>query len=159
MIIFDFEIDEDELREDLESDIPTTDLDLFVLTFFLMPVRLNINGVEFFQFDNPKPWDCRIGTPILNIASNGLIAVKSLPSVRKVEYVFLEVGSILEMTMLPENNVSIDFNKKIHVVISYDELLTAFDRFAASVRKFLNERVPQMNQHPYWGSWLRGEHD
>lgn len=49
MIIFEFQIDEIELEEQLESDIPNLDFGLFSVTLFIMPVRLNINGIEFFR--------------------------------------------------------------------------------------------------------------
>lgn len=159
MIIFEFRIDEVELAEDLEFDLKNLDLDLFVLTVFIFPVRLNINGVEFFRYNRPDPqkyWD---SMPIINLASNGLIYVKSIPEQGNVEYDIPEGGGVLNFTMLPQNQVSVTFGKSIHVIVPYQELLTAFENFAANVRAFLNEKVPQMHQHPYWGPWLRGERD
>lgn len=159
MVIFDFKVDEEELAEDLEFDIVNTKYNLFALTFFMMPVRLNINGVEFFRYDRTDPKNYWVGMPIINLASEGLIYVKSLPLKGRVEYDLPEVGTYLNFQMLPNNQVSITFGKKIHVIIPYEELLKAFEDFAVNVRNFLNDRVPQMHQHPYWGPWLNGERD
>jgi hypothetical protein len=59
-------------------------------------------------------------------------------------------------------NVNVIFfnsSERENVTANYNELLEAFKKFADKVRKFMWERVPQLNEHPYWGPWLRGERD
>jgi hypothetical protein len=157
MILIDFRVNEEELLEDLEMDIPTVEYPLFVLTFFMMPVKIQINGNNI--FDPPDQW---AELPILNIASNGLVHVKSLKENISENYELPEGVGTFDFSLLKGGLVKINYNNGISssvFIVTYNELLEAFQKFAEKVRAFLKERVPQLNEHPYWGPWLRGEKD
>ena len=160
MISIDFKIDEEVLKEDLledEEKIVDSGLVNFVISFFIFPVKMRINEIELFEYKN-NPWWY---TPIMNIASEGLLDIKRLKQKKNVKYVIINGPGEFEFTMLDKDNVEVVFHgiEKIETVAKYSELLEAFQNFANKVREFIWERVPQMNDHPYWGPWLRGEKD
>ena len=158
MTEIDFEVDEAELAEGLDNDIPNEEDSLFIMSYFLMPIRFQVNGVELFEYNN-DPW---VSMPLLNIASCGLITVKDLKLSKKENFSLLEGPGYIEFTMIDDENVKIVYDyfpKPVILTVKYAELLEAFQKFAEKVRAFLKERVPQLNEHPYWGPWLRGEKD
>ncbi len=158
MILLDFKIDENALAEDLEDDITKYQGCLFVLSFFIMPIRMQINGIEYFEYKK-EPWSY---APIMNLATEGLESIKQLKTKKIVTYPIIEGPGIFEFTMMDNSNVNVNFsNGSRHFVsiVNYDELIEAFQSFAEKVRTFLKKRVPQINEHPYWGPWLRGERD
>ena len=157
MILIEFEVDESELAENLEEDIVSIDLVSFVLTLFIMPVRFQINGIELFEYKG----DLWATMPIMNLASNGLLSVVKLKEARVKTYELLEGPGTMYFRMLENDNVEFIYDgvRQVITTVKYSELLEAFQNFADKVRKFIWERVPQMNEHPYWGPWLRGEKD
>ncbi len=158
MIEIDFKIDEEALAADLEEDLPNLDESLFYLSIFVMPVRMIINDIDLFELNN-DPW-CR--APLIEVANRGLETIKALKTQRGAYWTIIEGPGDIDFTMLDENCVVLDFNSgSKHVIVNakYQELLEAFQKFANKVREFIWERVPQLNEHPYWGPWLRGEHD
>ncbi len=154
MVTIDFKIDEEELKEDLECDLDTLDSGFFVFTMFMMPVKIIINRIDFLT--PPCTW---IHLPIMDIASNGLIVIKNLtPNVIK-DYELPEGAGKFVFKLLETGKVTIEFRDTKKTIVNYDELLEAFQSFAERVRIFLKKRAPQINEHPYWGPWLRGERD
>lgn len=152
MIIIDFEIDETELAESLAGDITQDDYVCFVSTMFIMPVKFQIDDYILFISS----------APIMSLASDGLLTVKELKNTKKEYYSIIEGPGDIDFFMIDNINVKLDFHDSSNhtiKIVNYDELLKAFEKFAEKVRKFLWERVPQMNDHPYWGPWLRGERD
>lgn len=157
-VTLDFQIDENQLAEDLEEDPSLADDDLILLTYFIMPVRIQINKKEFFAYKGTEQTDPWIGMPIVNIAFLGLHKVLRIPSLKKVNFFLPEGPGTINFEMLEINKVRVIYKpNNIDEVVSYDDLLKAFLDFNAKVKKFLNERVPQMRDHPYWGAWVRGE--
>ncbi len=158
MIILDFLWDENSLAEDLEMDIPNEDESLFEMSYFVMPIRFNVNGNELFE-NCGSPW---ASGPILSLASSGLIAVKDVLKTKKENYLIIDGPGSLEFTLMDNKKVEVAFvisSKRIAEIANHEDLLEAFQKFADKARMFLKERVPQLNEHPYWGPWLRGEKD
>lgn len=158
MVNVDFLIDEVSLAEDLEMDIPSEEVDLFEMSYFVMPIRFNANGTELFE-NYGSPW---ASGPILSLASSGLIAVKDLLKSKKEEHFILDGLGNMKFTLVDDKIVEIAFfnsTQRIVEIVNYKDLLEAFQKFASKARAFLKERVPQLNEHPYWGPWLRGERD
>lgn len=154
MIEIDFKIDEEELLEDLSFKLEEVSNATFVLTMFMMPMRIVVNQVDL--LDNS--W---ADMPIMNIASNGLLAIQDLKEKGETIYSLPEGTGDIVCTMLNNNDVELSYSgfTNVKTIVTYDELERAFRVFADKVRKFLWERAPQMNNHPYWGPWLRGERD
>ncbi len=160
MISLDFEIDEQELMENLEGEPDKADESLIAVTLFIMPVRLQINEKELFaspRINRTDPW---IGMPIVDLATEGLYKIRKIPSLRKVVYDLPEGVGIIEFISLEDNHVRVLYKRHdIDEIVSYSELLHAFENFALNVKQFLNERAPKMREHPFWGAWVRGEED
>lgn len=150
--------DEKSLAEDLEMDIPNEDESLFEMSYFVMPIRFNVNGNELFE-NHGSPW---ASGPILSLASSGLIAVKDILTTKKEKHLIIDGPGSIEFTLVDNKKVEAAFvisSERIAEIVNYDALLEAFQKFADKARIFLEERVPQLNEHPYWGPWLRGERD
>ncbi len=160
MIIFEFMIDEQELMENLEVELDKADESFIPVTLFIMPVRLQINEKELFtspRINKTDPW---IGMPIVGVATEGLYRIRQIPTLRNVDYDLPEGIGTIEFILLENNQVKVLY--KIHdidEIVSYTELLEAFENFSLKVKQFLNERVPIMREHPYWGAWVRGEEE
>jgi hypothetical protein len=74
----------------------------------------------------------------------------------------LEGPGDFKFTLMDDRKVEVVFfnsSERILEIVSYEELLDAFQKFANKARAILREKVPQLNEHPYWGPWLRGEKD
>jgi hypothetical protein len=159
MMLIDFKVDEEELRNSLDDDITKEEFNIaYTSVMFIMPIRIQVNGIELFEL-NGDPW-CE--APLLSIASDGLFYVKALKHSGKEEFRIIEGPGEIEFTMIDKTSVKLDFYdgaKHTVTVVKYDELLEAFEKFADKVRKFLRERAPQINENSYWGPWLRGECD
>ena len=65
MIFLDFRIVEEELDVDLKNDPAANVSAGFILTYFFMPVRFYIDGVEVFEFKNNRSGDYWIELPLL----------------------------------------------------------------------------------------------
>lgn len=138
MITIQFKIDEDVLKEDLEEDITKYDNVTFVISMFIMPVRMQVNGIELFECRN-DPWG---EAPLMNIASNGLLSVKDLKIKDKVSYDIIEGPGDFEFTKISESKVNVDFHngsKRIITIVEYNDLINAFQRFTDNVRRFLEK--------------------
>lgn len=158
MISLDFEIDETELKINIEDEPENADLDLIVLTYFIMPVRFQVNGIDFFKFPLNNPSDPWVPLPIVNIATDGLYSIKKLKVKKRIKYDLPEGAGLLQFEFFDIDKVRIIYSvNHIDISVNYEKLLEAFEKFTDKVKKFLNERVPQMRKHPYWGSWIRGE--
>lgn len=157
MIIFEFKFNKRDLAVISAKDITSVPYSNFLHTHLRLPVRLNINGVELFRFDNPSPHDYWCHMAILGFAAALLQDIRALPEIGNTVHQLIQ-GTAFHFQMIPQNKVSIKFGEKIHLIVDYEELLAAFEHFAANTRIFLNEHVPQLNQHRFWGRWLRGEY-
>lgn len=152
MITIEFEIDEIELENSMEEDVTREDHVSFVTTMFIMPVKFQINNEILFDSS----------APIMSLASDGLLTIKNLMKTKKEHLSIINGPGDIDFHMIEDKMVKIDFyDSSTHTLVSvnYDELLDAFKKFAEKVRKFFWQRVPQLNDHPYWGPWLRGERD
>ncbi|MBA3236995.1 MAG: hypothetical protein H0T62_01420 [Parachlamydiaceae bacterium] len=156
MIIIDFDASATALTG--YKDVDKLQTSLFTSTVFIMPVRFQANGIELFGFED-DPWS---EAPVMCLATEVVEIVKELKSTIKENYIIIEGPGDIEFTMIDNENVKIDFyegSEHIITTVKYDELLEALLKYSKKLRKFLWERVPELNDHPYWGPWLRGERD
>ena len=154
MIILDFKVDERELALSLEERIEDEDETFFNTTMFVMPLRMRLNDLEIFETNEANPWS--LG-PVMDLASEGLAVIKDLKRKRKEEHLIIEGPGRFIFTMIDDENVYIEFTGGYVTTVKYNDLLEAFERYSEKVRTFLKERVPQINDHYYWGPWLRDE--
>src|SRR5262249_8290154 len=105
MIEIDFEVDEEELNDNFESELDKLDYDLFVITMFIMPVRFKVDDIDVFEYKD-DPWSTM---PIINLASNGLLVVKRLKKSGKEEYSLIEGPGDFYFSMIDNENVKIKY--------------------------------------------------
>ncbi len=123
-----------------------------------MPTRFLINGVDiFFNKKYPKlgPWH---DMPLILWAAYFLSIIRSLPKKNRDDFFFHEGYWDVVLEMQKNNKVKLTYMEtKKEFIVDYDELLKAFLKVEKEVKKFLNEYVPQLKEHPYWGDWVKGK--
>ena len=127
-------VDEQELMENLEGEL---DESLIPVTLFIMPVRLQINGKELFEFTRINDTDPWIGMPIVGLATEGLYKIRQIPTLRKVIYNLPDGVGIIEFNSVDNNRVRVLYkNNNIDEIVSYAELLQVFENFALKLSNF-----------------------
>lgn len=82
---------------------------------FMMPVSIIINNTDL--FDPPNTW---IHLPIINIASNGLIAVKELKSSKNEEYDLPEAAGKFVFRLLANDIDFKVYENEIYKILEKD---------------------------------------
>lgn len=161
--------------EDFKNDISIIrdDAAVIFVTGFELPVMFQVNNINLFEIAQEQvvmvsnlenqsiepttkvvtsSW---ITMPILNFAINGMEAAEKINQGEAVNLELPETGVLLQFRVV-SNKVEIysGVNKKT-VTTDSSELLTTFENFLAQVRDALRNKVPQLLDHPYWGSWLK----
>ncbi len=163
MIEIEFKIKKREISQESIKDIfqamKDINNEIIFITCFLMPTKFLIDGIDvFFNKKYPKlgPWR---DMPLILWAACFLSEIKSLPKKKKTAFWFMHEGySDILLEMQKNNKVKLTYMKtKNEFIVDYDELLKAFLKFEKEVKKFLNEYVPQLKEHPYWGDWVKGK--
>jgi hypothetical protein len=144
MVIFDFEVSSESLAEAKGTDLADYPVAALAHTFFLMPVRLAIDGTELFHTE----------TGIFYMAS-ALPTVRMLPEVGSVR--LNPPGMGLFMWMDGEDALMriIGFGEPARA--AYSDLLQAWEAFADKVRKLRVIEFPELRRHPRAGAWFRGK--
>lgn len=151
MVKLDFFIDEEVLKEE-RMDPPEEELSALSICF-MMPVSLNINGVEMFQFQD----DGLVSIALLDLASDGLYTVATLFDGEEAVYeAFEDAGKYYFRRDGDIVHVRTDANNHTATCL-YSELLQAFEEIQLKVRSFLLKEFPALINHPRWGAWFRGE--
>jgi hypothetical protein len=158
MIELDFKIDKEEISEKTLKLINSSPNLAIQITYFLMPVRFQIDGEDFFYFKKSEltPWHAM---PLIDFSTRFLGKIKDLPLKRKNKFVFAHEGyNDVRFEMQGDTKVKLKSGEtKKEYIVDYNELLKVWEKFEKKVKKFLNENVPQLKEHPYWGAWIKGE--
>nr|WP_285963858.1 hypothetical protein [Oscillatoria laete-virens] len=154
MIHLDFEINESTLAEDASMKPAIANPAALQETYFEMPVRFQIGGVELLQI--PQGDEVFLELPLVDVATSGLKCVKNLES-EKIAIYHLPGGWNLnfkreENTVTIESSVNGRFAKT-----GYAELVGAFEFFSEKVRSVLLAKIPELSMHPDWGHWFSNE--
>jgi len=145
-----FKIDEEELAADKRCNPSEACMAMLKNTYFIMPVKLQINDIELFKISSDNPW---LDYPIIHIATFGLSYVLDLKNTKNFTYEMPE-GGYLKFKKTNNHVLVSSLYHKTPVSVSYDELVAAFEKFSEDVRKFLIKNFPEMKQHPELGEWL-----
>lgn len=171
MIKLEFWVDENVLLEDLAADPAAEDLAVLQETYFVFPTRLNINGSEMFGLTKKttimyggqegklkvvdqerfNPW---ISLPLLNWVWVGFERIRMACKGKETSYDL--PGSGAKLIFVPAQDIieiRSTFNGKIEWV-TCQELTEAMNCFESNVYSFLQDRVPNMEQHPEWKKML-----
>ncbi|MBA3238337.1 MAG: hypothetical protein H0T62_08350 [Parachlamydiaceae bacterium] len=119
----------------------------FTSTFFILPIRFQIDNIKLFDIDG-NPW---CDAPIMSLATEVVDVVKNLKTTRKEMYIFIEGPGDIEFTMVDNENVRIDCDAYNHttITVKYNVLLEALLKYENKVRIFLSDGLPEMCNHPY----------
>ncbi len=158
LVILEFQLDENIIREDRKFNPGTADTGVLSETYFCMPVRLKIGSVELLEIpvgsrvQKSSPW---LSLPILDIATTGLEAVKEAKRRGASVYSLPGSGSRLYFRMIGDEVSAYSQVNGREARTHYNQLLQAFEDFASRVRHVLMEKVPDLENHSYWGKWLK----
>jgi hypothetical protein len=160
MIELEFKVNEEQISKKFLKDIEKADEIGLQCCGFLMPVKFIVDGKDvFYDRGRKNKKDEWYDMPLIDFSTSLLGKILTLPTKKKNKFIFTHEGySDILFEMLPNNKVRLIYTGTMQeFIIDYDELLKAFKKFEKEVKEFLNESVPQLREHPYWGSWLKGD--
>jgi len=156
MINIGFKIDKEALKDSLEDPLSEVDPVSLYLTYFIMPMRFNVDGKDVFSISgsNIGPW---FDIALLNLAASCFERIRLLPIKKNVTHILPETWGNLRFSWLGDNKVLIDLDKNDEkFIVDYDELLSAFEKFSKKVKDFLCDCAPEIKEHTIWGPWIKG---
>jgi hypothetical protein len=163
--------------EDYKHDLDIIHEDAVILemTGFDLPVTFIVNGVNLFEIirsqvvltsdietHSLEPITREIiyselSLPILHFATTGLEAAQKVCKGETADLSLAETGSYLRFSPVGGRvEIYSDINKRT-VMAELVELLNAFENFFITMQNALRNEVPQLLDHPYLGSWLKGK--
>jgi hypothetical protein len=157
-MLLEFQVDEEALAADRKIDPRTADAAALQETYFLMPTRLQVQQEELFavppkdQRKHASPW---LELPILHVATVGLQKVKEIGKQGQSIYTLPGSGWRLRFEACGQDVLIHSEVNGRQSCVHYTELLAAFEHFASTTRAVLSHKVPELQDHPYWGKWLR----
>ncbi len=141
--------------------------------YFILPVRLRVNGIELFEggAGEPDVFICQverevfgddarpemtgphIPVPVLFLAVEGLRQAQRACHGETAALNFPTGGSLEFHPAGAGVEISSSISGR-RTFISCSELLEAFEGFAERVRQYLIEAAPELMQHPAWTTWF-----
>ncbi|MDQ3705892.1 MAG: hypothetical protein M3437_11830 [Chloroflexota bacterium] len=177
MCILEFKVDEAILREDTKGGLHIANSAALQHTYFEMPVRFNVAGVELLEKPiaahtqlwisdphtrnnvpvqrglAPSPW---LSLPILHVATIGLERVQEAWESGTSTY-SLPGGSHLSFERSGEDLIVYSGLNGQRSRANYHQILHAFLNFASEVRHVLDQAAPELRDHQHWGRWFKSE--
>lgn len=173
MTTVDFRLDEASLAEDLQHSPESANPAALEETYFVMPVRLCVNGIELLeqsghakrnvfigadehglrQTQRPNEASCYLPLPLLGFATQALQALNQMKP-GCVQKLYLAGGGDL---LLARHGEQLSIESSISGKSSsteFAEALSAFRAFSEKIRQLLVSRVPAIQQHPSWRQWF-----
>ena len=151
MITLDFEIDERVFVEDGQCDPATAEPAALEETYFVMPFRFSVKGVELLGIRGRQP--ATLALPLLGFATDVNRAVSAARSRETTkcylagggELTFERTASVMRVSSSLTGNT---------VTAEADDLVKATRLLLERVRELLLKRFPGMQAHPAWGTWF-----
>jgi hypothetical protein len=159
-MLLEFQVDEAALAADREVNPRTADAAALQETYFLMPTRLQVHQEELFAVPlkgnrkDASPW---LELPILHVATVGLQKVKDICKQGQSIYTLPGSGWRLRFQASGQDVLIHSEVNGCQSCVHYPELLAAFEHFASAVKEVLHRKVPELQEHPYWGTWLKAK--
>jgi hypothetical protein len=150
-----FQLDEDELREDLSEKPETYPAAVLTETFFIMPVRFVIDDVEILALSSDPGGEGYFPLPLLGfcVGLNRYVD-QIMPGVQVDGY----LAGPVELRFLEEDGkvrVWCTLNDRVAYAIR-SELVAAARKFRDEVRDWLVKNVPALRTHKSWTEWFPG---
>lgn len=168
MVTFEFVVDQNVLLEDLAMNPSGESLAVVQETYFVFPIRLNINGNEMFSlsekrlvlysdqterelnFTEQTIENAWIRLPLLHLIFVGFGQIRKACKGEVTSYSLPGTGAMLIMTPTQGKiEVRSTLNGKTETV-ECQELIDAFNSFKNQALDFIKSNVPAIEQHPEW---------
>lgn len=172
MITIEFQIDENVITQDRQTDLREVDEGVLLHTYFVLPVRFSVNDQELFELP-PQDQTVMVGTlegrlvlqetrvtwawlalPILHLAIVGLERVQEAGQGKASVYLLPGSGMRLHFQ---GHGSSVVIRSEVNgqtAETAYTELEDAFEKFAVAVRSVLKQQAPELIDHPQLGAWM-----
>ncbi len=161
MIIIDFQLPQSIFNEYKNHNIAEESAAVIEETFFLAPIRMQVNGVELLQseyrsIDNQIiiiPW---LDVPLLGFAMDGQRKIEKACAGEWVRFDLPDVGGFLDFSPESENSLQITSDLgQVSVHVNHNELMGEFLVFVQRVKDSIRQAVPDILHHPILGKWIR----
>jgi hypothetical protein len=173
MTTVDFRLDEASLVEDIQHSPESANPAALEETYFVMPVRLCVNGIELLeqpgrakrnvfigadeqglrQTQLPDETSCWLPLPLLGFGTQVLQALNETKPGREQKLNLAGGGHLVFARHNDQIAVESSINGK-RSSTQLAEALDAFRAFSEKVRQLLVTRVPVIQQHPSWRQWF-----
>jgi hypothetical protein len=173
MTIVDFQLDEASLAEDLLHSPEKANPAALEETYFVMPVRLCVNGVEMFerhsrtkrnvfvstadegvlQVQLPREASCWLPLPLLGFATDALRVLNELKPYKDQKLNLAGGGHLVLSCESDQITVESSINGN-HSSTHSAEALNAFRIFSDKVQQLLISRAPTIQQNTSWRRWF-----
>lgn len=158
MIIIDFRLQHSIIEKYRERGIVGEDAGVIEWTFFEMPVRMCVNGVELLEvrsIDHSNiisPW---VDVPLLGFALIGEEMIRKACTGKSVIFTLPDVGADLHISSISKNEVQIYSGlNRLSIQVNCNDLLREFLEFVKRVKDMFMEEVPEIREHPVLGKWI-----
>lgn len=159
-VVLEFRIDERVLEEDLEVYLKDSwSRDALDVTYFIMPVRLAIGGVEMLEWlgRDAGPSDVWCDLCLLDVAGRGLECVRSLEDNTQARYSSLEDAIELKLQRHGDTVRVRSSENDREATVGYEDLLNAFEGFARNVKQALLKAFPGFRNDEGLGAWFSSD--
>jgi hypothetical protein len=168
MIILEFLVDENVLEQDTLANPSRERLAVIQETYFVFPIRFQINGVEMFGIKksrvimfgeratrnleikgllNEDPW---LPLPIIHLAFIGSDQLNKACTGEKVSYSLPGTGKQLIIFPMQNKLQILSTVNGVFGIAECQEIIDVFDDFRKKVVLFVNNRVPEMTKNQDW---------
>jgi hypothetical protein len=151
MIDLAFQANDEEIRRDLEAEPERADPAALEDTFFVVPTRFVIDGIELLAY--PGVHAAWRPLPLLGFAPR-LRRVAAAVGDGDTASISLMDGGVLQLERRGDAlRVSSSLAPEHVAMVSRDELARESAKFAADVCAYLALMAPAMSEHPSWPTW------
>lgn len=156
MIDLAFQANDEEIRRDLEAEPEEADAAALEHTFFVVPTRFVIDGIELLAYPGVHAgWR---PLPLLGFAPR-LRRVAAAVRDGETESISLMDGGVLQLERRGDTlRVTSSLTPKDAATVSREELVRESAKFAGEVCGYLALTAPAMLEHPSWPTWC-SDHD
>jgi hypothetical protein len=149
-IIFQFEPGPEVVAADRRYDLSTESMAVLCYTYFEIPVRLQIGGVEFFSLQIPQVAGVTAPLPILGFALDGLRVLRLTRATGRGRYEIPESSPFFRFEM-----AGLDVLVQYHplepvATVRFETLYEAWQQFARRVCTYLVDLAPELGDNPEW---------
>ena len=176
MTKIEFQLNEVIIAEHKATQFFEEDPSFIVMTYFLTPIRIEINSIELFErvsvekdvierkwiktsdgkfTDNRNivsPW---LKMPLIGFAMEGESKIRQACLGNSNRFYLPDIGGYLDLTSVSNRllNIYSSINKS-STNVECEEIIKEFSIFVNQVKKQLNEKIPEIRKNPYIDHWI-----